>query len=60
MFYKHVNLEVERTHLSEYPSKEPMTLTDPQRQQSISACPDLSEKDIKDRHVPKNHTLLKA
>lgn len=36
-------------HLFEYPSKEPKTLTDPQKPQNIGACPDLSEKQNKER-----------
>ncbi len=41
----------ERSYQSEYPSREPKTLTDPQKPQSIAACPDLSEGEKKNRFV---------
>lgn len=51
------NHEVDRAYLSEYPSREPMTLSDLQKQQSIAACPDLSEGEKK-RFVFLNTTLF--
>ena len=48
IFHSH---EADRAYLSEYPSREPMTLSDLQKQQSIAACPDLSEGENKNRFL---------
>lgn len=50
-------------HLFGYPSKEPTTLTDPQKPQNIGACPDLSEKQNKNKRftcfqMPQEQILL--
>lgn len=59
---KHVNLEVKRTYPFVYPSREPRTLTDPQKPQSIAACPDLSKKEETkiDLHLPKNNSEIQG